>query len=105
MNNILTNYEKKLSLISFWITFALTQIYGIVSGIALSSSGTPVESGVFLSIMALIHFYPLCSYFEWNSLFIGITTHIFCTSNWNIYRNNRVGSSWSNCFSSDGQSI
>lgn len=54
MNNTFTNNEKKLSLISFWITFALTQIYGIVSGIALSSSGTPVESGIFLSIMALL---------------------------------------------------
>ena len=79
MNNTFTNYEKKLSLISFWITFALTQIYGIVSGIAFSSSGVPVESGIFLSIMALIHFYPLCSNIEWNSLFIGVTTHIFCT--------------------------
>lgn len=54
MNNTLTNYEKKISLISFWVTFALTQIYGIVSGIAFSSSGAPVESGIFLSIMALL---------------------------------------------------
>lgn len=54
MNIKLSTHEKKLSLISFWITFALTQIYGIVSGIALSSSGAPVESGNYLSIMAVL---------------------------------------------------
>lgn len=54
IGNAITRSEKNLCLFSFWITFALTQIYGIVSGIAFSSTGAPVESGVFLSIMAFL---------------------------------------------------
>lgn len=54
IENALTRSEKRLCLFSFWTTFVLTQIYGIVSGIAYSSKGSPVESGIFLSIMAFL---------------------------------------------------
>lgn len=37
-----------------WMTFAVTEIYAVVSGLAYASQGAAVESGPFLSIMALL---------------------------------------------------
>ena len=50
----LTQKEKNISLFSFWATFAITELYAIISGIAYSSQGSAVESGLFLSLMSLI---------------------------------------------------
>jgi hypothetical protein len=36
------------------MTFILSEIYAVVSGIAYASHGSPVESGPFISIMALV---------------------------------------------------
>ena len=57
MNTIereLTKNEKRISLFALWATFAITELYAIVSGIAFSSRGSAVESGPFLSAMALL---------------------------------------------------
>jgi hypothetical protein len=49
-----TNSARTLGIVSAWMTFIVTEIYAVVSGIAYASQGAAVESGPFLSIMALL---------------------------------------------------
>jgi hypothetical protein len=45
---------RTLGIVAAWITFILSEVYAVASGLAYASQGAPVESGPFLSIMALI---------------------------------------------------
>ena len=49
-----TTQARTLGIVAAWITFVLSEIYAVVSGIAYASQGSPVESGPFVSIMALM---------------------------------------------------
>jgi hypothetical protein len=49
-----TAQTRTLGSIATWMTFAITEVYAIVSGVAYASQGAAVESGPFLSIMALL---------------------------------------------------
>ncbi|MHC1782996.1 MAG: hypothetical protein AB9891_09615 [Anaerolineaceae bacterium] len=49
-----TARARKLGIVAAWMTFIVTEIYAVVSGIAYASQGTAVESGPFLSMMALL---------------------------------------------------
>jgi hypothetical protein len=47
-------HARALGTFAAWMAFAVTEVYAIVSGIAYARQGAPVESGPFLSIMALL---------------------------------------------------
>lgn len=49
-----TALARKLGIVAAWMTFIVTEIYAVVSGLAFVSQGSAVESGPFLSIMALL---------------------------------------------------
>jgi hypothetical protein len=49
-----TALARKLGIVAAWMTFIVTEIYAVVSGIAYASQGSAVESGPFLSMMALL---------------------------------------------------
>ncbi len=49
-----TAQARTLGIIAAWMTFAVSEVYAIVSGLAYVSQGAAVESGPYLSIMALL---------------------------------------------------
>jgi len=49
-----TMQAKTLGVVAAWTTFGVSEIYAVVSGLAYASRGAAVESGPFLSIMALL---------------------------------------------------
>jgi hypothetical protein len=49
-----TPQARTLGIVAAWMTFIVTEVYAVVSGLAYVSQGTAVESGPFLSIMALL---------------------------------------------------
>ena len=49
-----TAQARTLGIVAAWMTFAVTEVYAVVSGLAYASQGAAVESGPFLSIMALL---------------------------------------------------
>jgi hypothetical protein len=49
-----TARARKLGIVAAWTTFIVNEIYAVASGIAYASQGAAVESGPFLSIMALL---------------------------------------------------
>jgi hypothetical protein len=49
-----TAQARTLGIVAAWMTFIATEVYAVVSGIAYASQGAAVESGPFLSIMALL---------------------------------------------------
>lgn len=51
---IFTAQARILGIFAAWMTFIVNEVYAVVSGLAYMSKGTPVESGPFLSIMALL---------------------------------------------------
>jgi hypothetical protein len=53
-NVTFTAQARTLGIVAAWITFAVSEIYAVVSGVAYASQGAAVESGPFLSIMALL---------------------------------------------------
>jgi hypothetical protein len=50
----LTVHTRKIALASFWITFAVNEVYAIISGIAYASQWSAVENGPYLTAMALL---------------------------------------------------
>jgi hypothetical protein len=50
----LSPQTRTLGIFAAWMTFIVTEVYAVVSGIAYASQGAAVESGPFLSIMALL---------------------------------------------------
>jgi hypothetical protein len=49
-----TPSARTLGIAAAWTTFAVTEVYAVVSGLAYARQGAAVESGPFLSIMALL---------------------------------------------------
>jgi hypothetical protein len=49
-----TTQARTLGIVAAWMTFIISEIYAVVSGLAYASQGKAVESGPFLSIMALL---------------------------------------------------
>jgi hypothetical protein len=49
-----TAQARTLGIVAAWITFAVNEVYAVVSGLAYALQGAAVESGPFLSIMALL---------------------------------------------------
>ncbi len=49
-----TSQTRTLGSIAAWVTFAVNEVYAVVSGLAYASQGAAVESGPLLSIMALL---------------------------------------------------
>ena len=49
-----TAKARTLGIAAAWMTFGVCEVYAVVSGLAYASQGTAVESGPFLSIMALL---------------------------------------------------
>jgi hypothetical protein len=49
-----TPRARRLGIVAVWTTFIVTEIYAVVSGMAYVSQGAAVESGPFLSFMALL---------------------------------------------------
>jgi hypothetical protein len=49
-----TAQARTLGIAAAWIGFAVNEVYALVSGAAFASQGAAVESGPFLSIMALL---------------------------------------------------
>ena len=49
-----TAQARMLGIFAAWMTFAVSEVYAVVSGVAYASQGAAVESGPFLSIMALL---------------------------------------------------
>jgi hypothetical protein len=45
---------RTLGIVAAWMTFIVSEVYAVVSGMAYASQGAAVESGPFLSIMALL---------------------------------------------------
>ncbi len=45
---------RRFGIAAAWMAFIVVEVYAIVSGLALASQGRPVESGPYLSIMALL---------------------------------------------------
>jgi hypothetical protein len=43
-----------LGMIASWMTFLLSEVYAIVSGLTYALQGSAVENGPFLSVMALL---------------------------------------------------
>lgn len=53
-NSTFTSQARTLGCFAAWMSFAVSEVYAIVSGVAYVSQGAAVESGPFLSIMALL---------------------------------------------------
>lgn len=53
-NLTFTSQTRTLGSIAAWVTFAVNEVYAVVSGLAYASQGAAVESGPLLSIMALL---------------------------------------------------
>src|SRR5512136_3203538 len=49
-----TAQARTLGIAAAWVTFIVSEVYAVVSGLAYASQGAAVESGPFLSIMALL---------------------------------------------------
>ena len=49
-----TRQARTLGVFAAWTAFVVTEIYAVVSGLAYVSGGAAVESGPFLSVMALL---------------------------------------------------
>ncbi len=49
-----TVQARTLGIFAAWMAFAVSEVYAVVSGLAYASQGAAVESGPFLSIMALL---------------------------------------------------
>jgi len=49
-----TAEARTLGIVAAWMTFIVNEVYAVVSGLAYVSQGAAVESGPFLSIMALL---------------------------------------------------
>ena len=49
-----TPQARTLGIAAAWMGFAVSEVYAVVSGLAYASQGAAVESGPFLSIMALL---------------------------------------------------
>ena len=49
-----TAQTRTVGIAAAWMTFIVSEVYAIVSGLAYASQGAAVESGPFLSIMALL---------------------------------------------------
>jgi len=49
-----TAQARTIGIAAAWTAFIVTEVYAVVSGIAYASQGAAVESGPFLSIMALL---------------------------------------------------
>ena len=49
-----TAQARTLGIVAAWMTFVLSEIYAVASGLAYASQGSPVESGPIISIMALM---------------------------------------------------
>jgi len=49
-----TAQARTLGIVAAWMTFVVSEVYAVLSGLAYLSQGAPVESGPFLSIMALL---------------------------------------------------
>ena len=49
-----TAQARTLGVIAAWMTFIVSEVYAVVSGLAYVSQGAAVESGPYLSIMALL---------------------------------------------------
>ena len=54
IDTTMTVRGRKIALASFWTTFAVNEVYAIVSGIAYASQRSAVESGPYLTAMALL---------------------------------------------------
>jgi len=50
----ITVRSRKIALTAFWTTFAVNEVYAVVSGIAYTSQGSAVETGPYLTVMALL---------------------------------------------------
>jgi hypothetical protein len=53
-DSMFTTQARTLGIAAAWITFIVNEVYAVVSGVAYASQGTAVESGPFLSMMALL---------------------------------------------------
>lgn len=53
-NSTFTSQARTLGIVAAWMTFATNEVYAVVSGVAYMSQMAAVESGPFLSIMALL---------------------------------------------------
>jgi hypothetical protein len=49
-----TPQARKLGIAAAWMGFAVSEVYAVVSGVAYAQQGSAVESGPFLSMMALL---------------------------------------------------
>jgi hypothetical protein len=49
-----TGQARTLGIVAAWTTFIVSEIYAVVSGLAYASQGAAVESGAYLSLMALL---------------------------------------------------
>jgi hypothetical protein len=49
-----TAKTRTLGIVAAWTAFIVTEVYAVVSGWAYASQGAPVESGPYLSMMALL---------------------------------------------------
>jgi hypothetical protein len=49
-----TAQARTLGIVAAWTGFVVTEVYAVVSGIAYASQGAAVESGPFLSVLALL---------------------------------------------------
>ena len=49
-----TAQARTLGIVAAWMTFVVSEVYAVVSGVAYASQGAAVESGPSLSIMALL---------------------------------------------------
>jgi hypothetical protein len=49
-----TAQARTLGIAAAWMTFIVSEVYAVVSGLAYASQGVAVESGPYLSIMALL---------------------------------------------------
>lgn len=49
-----TTQSRTLGIVATWMTFVVSEVYAVVSRLAYASQGAAVESGPFLSIMALL---------------------------------------------------
>jgi hypothetical protein len=49
-----SSQARTLGIVAAWVTFVVSEVYAVVSGVAYASQGAAVESGPFLSMMALL---------------------------------------------------
>lgn len=53
-DSLFTAQARTLGIVAAWMTFAVSEVYAVVSGVAYARQGAAVESGPFLSMMALL---------------------------------------------------